>query len=148
MGKFFKYLGIFFLSLIILIALFGTYSSFTGVDKEKTFLPFIKENIPKLTTWDYQVYKNLMVAPQNQTEKESKLYLKWFEKLGTFTSMGTPKFLTSKTNFGSQGRYEYVSYHVPLVFDTGNASVSLVLEYHKEEIKIYRLNFNSDILIQ
>jgi len=149
MGKFFKYLGIVFLSLILIVVAFTTYSNLTGVDKEKVFIPYIKENIPKLTTWDYAIYKELMVPSQQQTDEQLKLYLKWFTKLGKYESMGEPKFINSNTTFGQEkGKFEYASYSIPLSFDTGEASVTLVLVYHNEKVKIYKINFNSDKLLK
>ena len=149
MEKFFKYLGIIFLVIILLIGSLFIYSSTTDIDREKIFIPFIKQNMSKLTTWEYTIYKKLMVESKSQTNEQLKLYLKLFHKLGKYKSMGKPNLLHTNTSYGQDnGKSEYAGYLVPLVFESGEASVYIVLVYRKEEVKIFKIRFNSDKLIQ
>ena len=123
-------------------------TSISGIDKEETFLPYIEEAVPKLTTWDIVQYELLMSKKglEAVTPREWQCYLDTFERLGVLQEVGAPNLQNSRIELKwSSGSTTYATYLVPLVFDTGKAHVRLVLQHSSEKIEINSVRFLSDL---
>ena len=151
MKKFFKYLGFGILSVVVFFIGIIVITSLGGIDKEETFIPFIEETIPKLTTWEIEPYQLLMSkeSMESSTSDQWHLYLNKLKKLGTFQKLGVPELQNSKVvSATSTGTTTYAIYLVPLTFDTGEAHVELGLQHNDGKTEIYNIRFLSDLLLE
>ena len=151
MKKFLKYLGFGILSVVIFFVAIGIFLSAGSVDKKEVFVPFIKDSVPKLTTWKFEQYKLVMSEKgiEAATPEQWQLYLNKFEKLGTLQSVGEPVLENSKVASTIRtGTTTYAVYLVPLIFDTGEAHVRLGLNHNNGKAKIDSVRFLSDILLE
>ena len=151
MKKFFKYLGYGMLSVVAFFIAIFVITSISGIDKEETFLPYIEEAVPKLTTWDIDQYELLMSKKgfESGTPIEWQFYLDTFQKLGILQKVGVPNFQNSRIELKlSSGSTTYAIYLVPLVFDTGKAHVRLVLQHSSGKTEINSVRFFSDLFLE
>lgn len=151
MRNFFKYLAFGALSVAVFFVAIIVITSIGGVDKEEAFPPYIEETIPKLTTWDIDQYELLMSKKgfESATSGEWQIYLDMLEKLGILQKTGVPKLQNSRIESKiSSGSTTYVTYLVPLIFDTGEAQVELGLQHNSEKIEINSVRFLSDRLFE
>ena len=151
MKKLLKYLGFGILSVIIFFTAIFAITMVGGINKEEVFIPFIKDTVPRLTTWELSEYKSLMSekAYQSSTQEQWSLYLKMFTKLGSLQSVGNPEL--KKSNFTSSvgtGTTTYAVYLVPLQFNTGLAHVQIALQHNNGIVEINNVQFLSDLLLQ
>lgn len=146
-----KYLGIGALSVVLFFVAIGIFVGVISVDKDKVFLPYIAEAVPKLTTWDIEQYR-LLMSEQGMsavTDEQWQLYLNVFKRLGQLQAVGEPALQNWKaaSSVGT-GNTTYAVYLVPLTFDTGPAHVELVLQHNNDKVEINSVRFLSDLLIR
>lgn len=151
MKKFFKFLAFSVLGLVTLLVGIIVFGSMGGADNDETFIPFIEDAIPKLTTWDIQEYKLLMSKKgmEAATPAQWELYIDLYATLGSLQGIGEPRLKNWQVkSMIPAGVTTHAIYVVPLVFDTGEAGVELVLQHKEDKVEINSVSFLSDLLLK
>jgi len=143
MKKFLKVVGIIFLCIVLLFIALGLYVSTKSSEYEATAVPFINEVIPKLSTWDLEVFKEYSTPESNKASSDadfSKL-LRWFTKLGKLESIGEPVFKSIMNG-------NLITYIVPVNYEAGEATITLSLRDTDGEFLIHYFNLDSMALVE
>jgi len=143
MKKFLKVLGIIFLCIILLFIALGLYVSTKTSEYEVTAVPFINEVIPKLSTWDVEVFKEYSTHESNEASSDEDLskLLRWFTKLGKLEGIGVPVFKSIMNG-------NLITYIIPVKYEAGEATITLTLRDTDGEFLIHYFNLNSLALVE
>ena len=143
MKKFLKVVGIIILCFVLLFAAIGFYVSTKSSEYESTAVPFIYEVIPKISSWNIDVFKKYSTAESNAASSDEDLskLLRWFTKLGKLENVGQP-VLKSIMN-GNK-----LTYIVPVKYETGDATITLQLHDTDGEFLIHFFNLDSMALVE
>ena len=151
MKKVLKFLGILLLGIIILFTFIGGYTYYKSSEYEKTAVPYIKEKIPLLSTWDYETTKSFMVpiVLENTKEEDFKKIIHWFSKLGKLKNIEDPEFRNVSTNSNIAGATSktIVTYEILAHYENGDATITMRLLEENNDFKIYYFNINSMALL-
>ncbi len=138
-----------FIALMVAGLLF--YSLWFGMNADKydkTVLPYLHSTLPMLDSWQYPDFKPLLSA-QAQAEFETEAGQAVYRRLsglGKYKSIGKPQYSTDRSEFISgQGEVNIVSYTVPVVFETGPATIKLHLILQDGSYLIHHFRVNSGI---
>jgi hypothetical protein len=148
--KFLKWLAIIVLVIISLILVLVGYVKYQESSYEKTAVPYVKEAIPAITSWNPQKVRALMQPQISQTISDADLskLLGWLSKLGALKGIDEPQFDNvfsgADTNYGS---YKIVTYDVLAHFDHGDAKIVLRIMDKGGVLKVFAFNINSKALM-
>jgi hypothetical protein len=146
-----KGIGVAFLLIIGIFASLGIWTAYQSATYEKTAVPYIASAIPDISTWDPIIMKSYM-APETLEGvpvadfEQVAIYLR---KLGYFISMEQPQFQTITTDTSTQnGPLTLVSYLIPVQYEHGQATLSVVLKEKENSFEVYRFNVDSMALLK
>ena len=150
MKKIFAFLAL--ISTVIILAIVGIkfYAAHEAAQYEATAVPYLKQVVPELSTWDVKVIKVLM-APQalvNTPDEKIIKIIEYLSKLGALKSFDEPKYekLFSKAP-ASENRINIVSYTIAAVYEAGDASISISLLETGDSFLVYKFDINSMVLL-
>ncbi len=150
MKKVFKVLGIIFLFTIISFGAIGVYTYLKTSEYSKTAVPYIKEKIPKLSSWDLAVAKQYLAPQVLETTKDEDLkkLMRWFSKLGSLKSIEEPQFVnvTSSATVAN-GKQTIATYTILANYENGVANITMRLLEVEDGFQIYQFHINSNALI-
>jgi hypothetical protein len=146
-----KGIGVAFLLIIGIFASLGIWTAYQSAAYEKTAVPYIASAIPDISTWDPIIMKSYM-APETLEGvpvADFEQVATFLRKLGYFISMEQPEFqtITSGTSI-ENGSLTLVSYRIPVKYEHGQATVSLVLKEKEHSFEVYRFNVDSMALLK
>ena len=151
MKKVLKILGILFLSIVVLFIFIAGFTYYKSSEYEKTAVPYIKENIPLLSNWDYEITKSLMVPTvlENAKEEDFKKIIHWFSKLGKLKNIEEPEFknVSTRSSMSGGGSETIVTYKILAHYENGDATIMMRLLDENNSFKIYYFNINSMALL-
>jgi len=148
--KLLKVLGIIFLSIIVLFGTIGIYTYMKSSEYSETAVPYIKEKIPELSTWDAAVTKKYLapeILAKTEDEDLEKL-MRWFSKLGHLKNIEEPQFVNVSSNVTvSNGQQTIATYTILAHYENGDATITMRLLEIDGGFKIYQFHLNSNALI-
>ena len=150
MKKFLKILGIIFLSIIVIFALIGGWTYWKSTEYKETAVPYIKENIPRLSGWNAEVVKSLLAPSVLKVTKDEDLekLMKWFSKLGDLKDIEEPQFVNVTTSATVvHSKQTIVTYSIPAHYQNGDAIITMRLLEVGEGFKVYQFHLASMALI-
>ncbi len=148
--KFLKWLAIIVLVIVSLTLMLFGYVKYQESSYEKTAVPYVKEAIPAIASWNAQKVRSIMQPQVNQTVSDADLskLLGWLSKLGALKGIDEPKFDNvfsgADTNYGS---YKIITYDVIAHFENGDARIVLRIMDKDGVLKVFAFNLNSKALI-
>ena len=150
MKKFLKILGIIFLSIIVIFALIVGWTYWKYTEYKETAVPYIKENIPRLSGLNAEVVKSLLAPSVLKVTKDEDLekLMKWFSKLGDLKDIEEPQFVNVTTSATVvHGKQTIVTYSIPAHYQNGDATITMRLLEVGEGFKVYQFHLASMALI-
>lgn len=149
--KIIKGIGITILVILVIFSIIGIYTWHKKTQYESTAVPYIKDVLPKLSTWDVAIAKQHMATTALEKIKDEELskLFKWFSKLGALKSMEEPQFQNVTSGITSDdGANTVVTYTVVAHYEKADANIVIRLLDKKGQFKIFLFNINSDGLMQ
>lgn len=150
MKKYFVLIALWVVSIAAAVAGLEIYKSYQGTEFDKTAIPYIREVIPKISTWNPETVKALMAPEIAATIPEEKFVraMRFFSKLGALQSIDEPEFseahIDQETDIGKQ---TIIVYRVDALYENAEAEINLQLLKKGESFEIYRFNFSSELLL-
>ena len=143
-------LGIIFLSIITFFVAIGAYTYMKQSEYSKTAVPYIKEKIPELSTWDPVIAKKYLVpevlAETNDDDLEK--LMRWFSKLGRLKSIEEPQFVSVSSSVTTKnGQRTMVTYTINTHYENGTAVITMKLLEAEDSFQIYQFQLNSNAFI-
>ncbi|MFT5659271.1 MAG: hypothetical protein ACI9KN_002554 [Gammaproteobacteria bacterium] len=133
------------------LALYAFWYGITADKYDKTVVPYLDKNLPRITSWQYSKLKPLL-TPQAQSEFETKAgraSFILFASLGKLQSTGKPQYGAKGSEMSEGlGEVDVVSYTVPVVFDTGPAVIKLNLVINGDSHIIQHIGISSKLFAQ
>ena len=148
--KVLKVIGIIFLCIIALFGAIATYTYMKSAQYEKTAVPYIKEKIPELSSWDPNVAKKYFAPEVLEITKDEDLIrlMRWFSKLGALKGIEEPQFINvSSSATVSNGQQTIASYTILAHYENGDANITIRLLEVENGFKIYQFHISSMALI-
>jgi len=149
--KIIKGIGITLLVILVIFSSIGIYTWQKKTQSGSTAVPYIKDVLPKLSTWDVATAKQYMAATALKKIKDedlSKLF-KWFSKLGALKSIEEPQFQNVTSGIPAEdGANTVVTYTVVAHYEKAEANIVIRLLDKKGQFKIFLFNISSDGLMQ
>ena len=150
MKRFLRVLGIIFLGIIIIFGLIGGWTYWKSTKYEETAVPYIKENIPKLSSWNLKITKSLLAPSilEMTTDDDLEKLMKWFSKLGSLKSIEEPQFININTTVTAEhGKQVIVLYNILAHYQNGDATITMRLLETEKGFEVYQFYLNSKALI-
>ena len=106
-------------------------------------IPFIKEVMPKLSTWDLATHRLYSTNESNEilNDRDLARSLKWLSKLGALESIEKPK-LTGVMNGN------FITYYFIAHYKNGDAGITIQLEDDNDKFLINQFHVESKALIE
>ncbi len=138
-----KLIGAIFVLFVVFFISIAAYVSSKSSEYETTAVPFINELIPKLSTWDIEVFKEYSAPKLNKESSDADLsrLLKWFSKLGKLKSTGEPDLNGVKNG-------NILTYAIPVRYEAGEAIISLTIEDTEDGFLIHHFDLDSIALVE
>jgi len=149
--KLFKWIGIFLLSLIVILLLAGIYTGYQQSKYEKVAVPFINRIVPLLSEWKVEKIKPLFTeeALSNFTDEDLDKMFSWLSKLGELKSFAEPQFVNISSGTSvRRGASTIVTYSILAQYEKGEAHITLRLLDKDGAFEIYHFNINSKALLE
>ncbi len=149
--KILKGFGIFILVMVVLVVLVAAYTGYKQSEYSETAVPYIRNVIPKISTWDPQKAKIFFVPGtfDNVSDEDFEKLFKWFSKLGQLKSIEDPQFLSVNSSATtSEGANTIVTYSIEAHYENGDATITIKLLDLNESFEVYSFNVNSMALIK
>ena len=150
MKKTLKIIAIVLLALILGIGGCIGWFKYQESSYATTAIPYIKETLPLLSTWEVSVAKTHMTQEglQGTSEEELKKLMDWFKKLGKLDSFEEPKLVHVSVGANAGPSKKLLIYTIEAQFEAGAATITLRLsDLGSGKFKIHGLNINSAALI-
>lgn len=151
MNKFFKILIFMVIGIVFIFGSLGAYLSYKSAKYSETAVPYIKEKIPELSTWKFDVAKSLLAPSiREQTKDEDlKKILKWFSKLGQLEKIDEPQFVkVSKSATTEYGNQTIATYTIHAYYENGDAIITMGLLEVENGYGIFQFHLSSAALIE
>jgi len=148
--KYFVLIAIWAVSIAAAVGGLELYKSHQGTEFDKTAIPYIREVIPEISTWNPETVKALMAPEIAATIPEEKFIraMLFFSKLGALQSIDKPEFseahIDQETDIGTQ---TIIEYKIDALYENANAEINLQLLKKGASFEIYRFNFSSEVLL-
>lgn len=150
MSNFFRVVGIFVISLVIIgIGVFFWLSKSISTHTEYA-TPFVEEAVPKITSWNLNKFEHLLT---NSTlvlfqSKKGEKTLRFLSKVGALVSFEEPKIVkTSKVSNTENGTRNLVIFQVVAHFVKGEGLLTITLVENNKNYLIESIYLNSDSLL-
>ena len=134
-----------FLVGMTLLALWGIR---VQANYEKTAVPYLREQIPIITTWEADKFLALFdsrIRDEMDPDRFEKV-MSYYANLGELEWLGEPEFRNITAYAGTDGgAMKRVTYAIPARFEAGEARFDITLVDHKGEFSIYHFNINSEV---
>jgi len=130
---------------------FFIYGSMQSSEYDGTAIPYIKETLPQISTWDAEIVKQLMAPEVLETVSAENLtnILAALADIGELQSIGDATFKNKSTGGNVQSAKDpVITYEVEAQYSTGDATVTISLIDRGESYEIYHFNFKSKALFQ
>jgi hypothetical protein len=147
---FFILLILWFVTITTVIIGSIVYDRYQATEFTDTAVPYVKQIIPIVSTWDTAAIRELMVAEVSAEITEDKFArtMLWFSKLGELQSMEEPDFQAvdtgGKTVIGMQ---TIVEYEVDAKYENGDALLNIKLLERDGSFELYSFNLSSETLL-
>lgn len=140
------------LMLVIGFVCIAAYTGYQEGEYKDTAVPYIKEAIPKLSTWDAEVAKPYFapfILAAGEDSDLQKLF-DWLAKLGELKAMQAPQFedIYTGTSELYEGSKTIVSYSVDAFYEHGEAKIAIRLVDLGDSFQVYHFNVQSAALTQ
>lgn len=140
-----------FAAMLVLVAtvIIGSFS-YRATQQEEFYasraLPYIKEVIPRLSTWDPHIVRTYMAEDfLNKVSTERfDLIVEALSRLGSLETFAEPRFEESF----SEAEKTILSYTVDAHYTNGPAKLTISLVDTAGKLKVYRFNVESELLAQ
>lgn len=108
-------------------------------------LPYIKELIPRLSTWNPDIARTYMAEEflRKISAENFDRIVAAMSRLGTLERLGEPKF---EETFSEAGNRTILSYRVDAQYTSGPAKITISLLDANGQLKVFRFNVESDVL--
>ncbi|MDA3903340.1 MAG: hypothetical protein PF441_07840 [Desulfuromusa sp.] len=133
---------------------FFIYGSMQSSQYDGTAVPYIMETLPKISTWDPEIVKQLMAPEVLKTVSAENLanILAALADIGELQSIGDATFKNKSTD-GTGGNVQLINepvitYEVEAQYSTGDAKVIISMIDRGGSYEIYHFNFKSKALFQ
>lgn len=150
MKKVLKVLGIVFLVIVVFFSAIGVYTYLKSSEYSKTAVPYIKEKIHELSSWDSDVAKQYLAPQVLEMTKDEDLdkLMNWFSKLGSLKNIEEPQFVnvTSSATLAN-GQQTIATYTILANYENGVANITMRLLEVKDGFQIYQFHINSNALM-
>jgi hypothetical protein len=146
--KMVKGVGVAVLIVIGIFASLGIWEAYKSAGYDEIAVPFIASAIPDISTWDPIIMKSYM-APETLEGvpvEDFEQVATYLRKLGYYISMAQPELQNITSS--SDGPFTLVSYLIPVKYEHGQATVSLVLKEKENSFEVYRFNVDSMALLK
>ncbi len=130
---------------------FFIYRGIQSSHYEGTAVPYIRQVLPQISTWNPEMMKEYMVPEVLETVSADNLtnLMKGLAKLGELQSIGEPSFQSKSTGgVVDSTQQPVVTYTVKAQYSTGEATVTISLLDKGESYQVYHFNFQSRALVQ
>ena len=145
MKKLLKILGVVFVCLACIVGVFAGYFYIKSAKYEKTAVPYIKEKIPELSTWDPAVSKKYMAPEVLELIKDDELnkLMHWLSKLGRLKGIEEPQFVNVSTSATTEhGKQTIATYNIAAHYENGDANITMRLLEVEGGFQIYQFYVN------
>ncbi len=135
----------------VAISGFYIYKNVQASRYESTAVPYIKQVLPKISTWDPALAREYMAAEVLETVsvEELKNLMGWLSKIGELQSIGDPNFENRSTGGNTDSEQKpVITYSVDARYSTGDATVTISLLDNSGSYEVYHFNFQSLALAQ
>jgi hypothetical protein len=108
-------------------------------------LPYIKEVIPRLSTWNPDIARTYMAEEfllKISAENFDRI-VGAMSRLGTLERLDEPRF---EETFSEAGEKTILSYRVDAQYSSGPAKITISLLDMAGQLKVFRFNVESDVL--
>ena len=150
MKKYFVLIALWVVCIVAVIVGIEFYKSYQGTEFDKTAIPYIREVIPEISTWDPETVRALM-APEiaaNIPEEKFTRAMRFFSKLGALQSIDEPEFSQVNVDQDTEiGKQTIIEYTIDARYENAKAEIILQLLERGASYEIYRLNFSSELLL-
>jgi len=144
-------LGVWFVSVVVIIIASGVYSKFQSSDYDEVAVPYLKRIIPQISQWDPAATRALMVSEVSAAipEEQFNQGIALFSKLGKLQSISEPEFEKVYRDQGTIiGKQTIVEYNTEAKYANGDATINMKLLDTEGHFEIYRINFSSKVLME
>jgi len=144
-------LGVWFVSVVVIIIASGVYSKFQSSDYDEVAVPYLKRIIPQISQWDPAATRALMVSEVSAAipEEQFNQGIALFSKLGKLQSISEPEFEKVYRDQGTIiGKQTIVEYNTEAKYANGDATINVKLLDKDGQFAIYRINFSSKTLME
>ncbi|MDX2480774.1 MAG: hypothetical protein QNK24_10620 [Desulfuromusa sp.] len=136
---------------VIGFSAFFIYGSMQSSQYDGTAVPYIRETLPKISTWDPEIVKQLMAPEALETVSAENLtnILAALAAIGELQNIGEATFKNKSTGGNAQSAKDpVITYEVEAQYSTGDAVITMSLVDRGESYEIYHFNFKSKALFQ
>ncbi|MFT5597494.1 MAG: hypothetical protein ACI9YO_001125 [Gammaproteobacteria bacterium] len=137
-----------------MVAGLALYAFWFGISADKydeTAVPYFEKHLPDITSWKYSKLKPLL-TPEAQEKFETEVgraTFLLFTQLGQLKSSGKPQYGSKGAEFSEGlGEVDLVSYTVPVLFDTGPATIKAKLVINGDSYIIQHIGISSEVFAQ
>jgi hypothetical protein len=128
---------------------FFIYRSMQSSQYDGTAIPYIRETLPKLSTWDPEIVKPLLAAEVLETVSAENLanILAALAEMGELKSIGEATFKNKSTgNNALSATGPVITYEVEAQYSTGDAVITISLIDRGGAYEVSHFNFKSKAL--
>ncbi|MGD9019126.1 MAG: hypothetical protein PVF84_02690 [Desulfuromonadales bacterium] len=150
MKKYFVLIALWVVSIAAAVGGLEIYKSYQGQEFDKTAVPYIRQVIPEISTWDPETVKALMAPEVAATIPDEKFIraMRFFSKLGALQSIDEPEFSEAHVDRETDiGRQTILEYKIDARYENDEAEINLQLLEKGSSYEIYRFNFSSELLL-
>lgn len=130
---------------------FFYYGYYQSSQYDGTVVPYIQEMLPKLSTWDPVIVKQLMAPAVLRTVTDENLtsIMEALAGIGELQSIGEMKFKKRATGgAGDLVQQPVITYIVKAQYSTGETIVTISLLDKGGSYDVYHFNFESEALFK
>ena len=150
MKKYFVLIALWLVSIIAAVGGLEIYKSYQGSEFDKTAVPYIRQVIPKISTWEPETVKALMAPEVAATIPDEKFIraMRFFSKLGALQGIDEPKFSQAHVDREMDiGKQTIIEYKIAARYENAEAEIHLQLLERGESYELYRFNYSSELLL-
>lgn len=150
--KVLKILGIGITSIFVFFIGIAVITGLNKADPKETFIPFLEQQMPRVTNWDLDFIQSLMIeqAVSSATPEQWQMYIEKVSTLGKLERIDAIQLenMSARTPFTGNTTTTAV-YLLSLQFSTGPAHARVILVHTEEDgVQVQHINFLADRLMQ
>lgn len=150
MKKYFVLIALWVVSIIVAVGGLEIYKSYQGSEFDKTAIPYIRQVVPQISTWDPETVKLLMAPEIAATIPDEKFIraMRFFSKLGALQDIDEPEFEEAHVDREMDiGKQTIIEYKIAARYENAEAEIHLQLLERGESYELYRFNYSSELLL-